>query len=294
MGSQPAKSRNLYKYEYQQNQMEIQQPNEQIKVSFFKKSNSNHSLKQKDNQSSETSKFNTNKQQFIQILQNDFCIENAKLIGNQDLQIEFIIFAQTPCKIQLFVQGQEICDTFGDVLQSIQAKEFQEEIQLIEPQTKNVKLISKLKFPKSCIIQKNSNPDLIYWKIIILIQNQKMMMIYYYDYEDDQLKLIRQKLQLHQQVVFEIQEIIGINDTNLIESQKNEQVNGKCISCKSISSDTIIMPCRHMNLCQNCANQIIEINNQHQLQVNKQHALDLSVCPQCSMEIDFFIKLQKA
>ncbi|CAD8049940.1 unnamed protein product [Paramecium sonneborni] len=312
MGSQPQKSRSSQGFTYQQQrmqtnqiplqiQMQYQQPIQQINnipLQYSQTFQYNHQSSYIYNQSMQqapASHRSTNTNTQPQVLLNEVCIEKTKLIGNDDLKIEFVVFALTPCKIQLFVQGQEIFHPVNNVFSDIRDKEFYDEFQLTEPQTKNVKITSKITVPKSRLKQKKTNLGQVYWKLIIIIQNQKMMMIYYYDYEDDQLKLARQKYQHAQQGAYEVQEIYGINDTNLVGSMKHDENDGDCIICLSEKIDTIIMPCRHMCLCGNCAKQIMEKKDQLKRQPpdRQLHAPDFNLCPQCRMEIDSFIKLHK-
>ncbi|CAD8134574.1 unnamed protein product [Paramecium pentaurelia] len=312
MGSQPQKSRNQIANRYQQQriqtnqmqqqiQMQYHQPNQQMNIplQYSQTFQYNHSSTYLYNQSmiqqAPASHRQPNVNSQPQVLKNDFCIEKAKIVGNENSKIEFVLFALTPCKIQIYVQCQEIFNPVNNIFQEIRDQQFYDEFQIVEPQTMNVQISSKITIPRSCLKQKKSSFGQVYQKLIIIIQNKIMMMIYYYDYEDDQLKLVKQKFQHNNKGAFDVQEIYGINDSNLVGSMKHDQNDGECIICLSETIDTIIMPCRHMCLCGNCAKQIMDKKMQlkNESVERQQHAPDFNLCPQCRMEIDSFIKLQK-
>ncbi|CAK82624.1 unnamed protein product (macronuclear) [Paramecium tetraurelia] len=313
MGSQPQKSRNQIENRYQQPsmqtsqmpqhiQMQYRQPSQQINMpmqysqtfqyNHFSTFIYNQSMIQQQPPSSQRSQ-NINTQP--RVIKNDFCIEKLKLVGNENFKVEFTLFALSPCKIQLYVQCLEICHPVNKILQEIRDKLQYDEFLINEPQTMNVVKTSKITIPKSSLQQKKSINGQAYQKLLLMIQNKTTMMAYYYDYENDQLKLVKQKFQNSDYGAFEVEEIYGINDSNLIGSMKHDQDDGECIICLSEKINTIIMPCRHMCLCGNCAKQIMDKKEQlrHEPAERQQHAPDYNLCPQCRMEIDSFIKLQK-
>lgn len=79
-------------------------------------------------------------------------------------------------------------------------------------------------------------------------------MYYFIEFENNQPKLKKQKL-LHPKGTFEINEIYGI-DNSVVMKGGLQQTAEECTICISESIDTIIMPCRHMCICNECAKKI--------------------------------------
>jgi len=116
------------------------------------------------------------------------------------------------------------------------------------------------------------------------MKKDKKVFFYYFHFVKDEgemtIKLIRQKMELNGQA-FEVNEIYGINSTEFGKEQGATigDSEKECIICFSDQRDTIILPCRHMCLCINCAKSL-------QAQSN-------SKCPICRKDIESFLRLTK-
>jgi len=80
---------------------------------------------------------------------------------------------------------------------------------------------------------------------------------------------------------YEVNEIYGINSSEFgkQEAARIDDSDKECIVCLSDKRDTIILPCRHMCLCVNCA---VSLQNQTSRK-----------CPICSDNIESFLRLSK-
>jgi len=115
-------------------------------------------------------------------------------------------------------------------------------------------------------------------------QKEKKVFFHYYHFVREEhelvIKPVRSKLELNGQA-FEVNEIYGINSTEFGKEQgaTMEDSEKECIICFSDQRDTIIVPCRHMCICVNCAKSL-------QAQPN-------SKCPICRKDIESFLRLTK-
>ena len=66
------------------------------------------------------------------------------------------------------------------------------------------------------------------------------------------LKPLKQKL-VSNGVVFLLQEIFGIENKENAESVLAEENGAECIICMANPRDTMILPCRHLCICNGCA-----------------------------------------
>ncbi|KAE9416141.1 hypothetical protein Angca_007716, partial [Angiostrongylus cantonensis] len=66
------------------------------------------------------------------------------------------------------------------------------------------------------------------------------------------LKPLRQKIACDG-VIYLLQEIFGIENKEMVTDGSNEDCGLECIICMSDIRDTVILPCRHLCICNNCA-----------------------------------------
>jgi hypothetical protein len=91
---------------------------------------------------------------------------------------------------------------------------------------------------------------------------ERKTMYNYCEFEEEAQQIVvkvkRQKMEWNNQA-YEIQEIYGIDSSDL-ESKRARatmaDTNKECSVCLSEKIDTIILPCRHMCLCVNCAKEL--------------------------------------
>lgn len=90
-----------------------------------------------------------------------------------------------------------------------------------------------------------------------------------------QVKVMKQILWVDQ-VRYELREIFGMSDSD--EAAINDKDTGKeCVICMTEPKDTAVLPCRHMCLCRDCANEL-------RLQSNK--------CPICRQPIAELLEIK--
>lgn len=81
---------------------------------------------------------------------------------------------------------------------------------------------------------------------------------------------------------YEVFEIYGIQDSanqnnNNIIIDNNEPENKECVICMCLERDTTVLPCRHMCVCSECAQQL-------RFQTNK--------CPICRTNIESLLQIK--
>jgi len=115
--------------------------------------------------------------------------------------------------------------------------------------------------------------------------NKETKVFYYYfvfTHDDNtyQIKISREKMEWNGES-YDVNEIYGINSSEFGKSEvaRMDDSEKECVVCLSDKRDTIILPCRHMCLCVNCA---MSIQNQTSRK-----------CPICRDNIESFLKLTK-
>ncbi|KAG5035304.1 hypothetical protein JHK87_010214 [Glycine soja] len=80
----------------------------------------------------------------------------------------------------------------------------------------------------------------------------------------------------YQSVRYELRELYGIGNSSTTNFDDNDPRN-ECVICMTEPKDTTVLPCRHMCMCNECANAL-----QHQF--NK--------CPKCRQPIEELIEIK--
>lgn len=69
-------------------------------------------------------------------------------------------------------------------------------------------------------------------------------------------KLIKQKL-LYNKTVFELTDMYGKENSGGAGQTSGDQMGGEsqreCVICYTVVKDTVVLPCRHLCLCQGCS-----------------------------------------
>lgn len=90
-------------------------------------------------------------------------------------------------------------------------------------------------------------------------------------------KFLKQKFEVHG-VAYIIDDIYGIANSDL---NANANMEGKdCTICLTNKINTVVLPCKHMCLCLECATDLKERNNQK--------------CPMCRQNVDNYLILKKS
>jgi len=98
-----------------------------------------------------------------------------------------------------------------------------------------------------------------------------------------QVKSFKQRLQLADLTVFDLNDVYGLVDERHSPSQtpfgNGVEFDGdECVICMANDRDTIVIPCRHMCLCGECADVLRRQTNR---------------CPICRTQIEFLAKMKK-
>ncbi|KAM3142869.1 ubiquitin-protein transferase activity protein [Paramecium bursaria] len=130
---------------------------------------------------------------------------------------------------------------------------------------------------------RDSNTKHYYHLILELSDSKKQQWLYFYkiDIEQDyscQLKLVKESL-VYEGKLYEIGELFGIKNTPLNPQWNPNTVEDKeCVICFSTIINTIILPCKHMCLCNVCADHILGLANK--------------LCPLCRIEVTNYLYLE--
>ncbi|EAS05116.3 RING zinc finger protein, putative (macronuclear) [Tetrahymena thermophila SB210] len=134
-----------------------------------------------------------------------------------------------------------------------------------------------------------------FWPIIVQMKRddaylEQKNLFYYFTIQQKQNEFLpflkKQVLELNNES-YEISEIYGVENTDLVHGEAAEQkqanmddCNKECIICMTDLIDTVIMPCKHMCICVECAKTF---------QQKKSNRL----CPVCRKEIESFLRISK-
>ena len=64
-------------------------------------------------------------------------------------------------------------------------------------------------------------------------------------------KLVKQKL-LYNKTIFELTDMYGKENASATAAQADE-AQRECVICFTVVKDTVVLPCRHLCLCQGCS-----------------------------------------
>jgi len=87
-------------------------------------------------------------------------------------------------------------------------------------------------------------------------------------------KLLKQKL-LYNKTIFELIDMYG--KENASGSAQADETQRECVICFTVVKDTVVLPCRHLCLCQGCS-QIVRMQN--------------NTCPICRSRIESFMHIK--
>ncbi|KAM3139451.1 hypothetical protein pb186bvf_008476 [Paramecium bursaria] len=223
------------------------------------------------------------------VILKDFIVENKFL--------QFQIKNNVPFQFEIYAFGKEVF--VATTNQTLRIEQFrQREVQQIQAQSQSnfkctIIQLDLEKLSKDELTHKDN-----YWPLVICSTYPVEQKMYYFmEFEHMKPKLKKQKL-IHPKGTFEINEIYGI-DNSVVMRGGLQQAAEECTICISESIDTIIMPCRHMCICNECAKKIQEklkqfqIDQQQHPQQNRAVIQNPNHCPVCRTEIETFIRLKK-
>ncbi|KRX04319.1 hypothetical protein PPERSA_03559 [Pseudocohnilembus persalinus] len=229
----------------------------------------------------------------------------------QNNQLSFIYDAQVPCRFTIYFFIDETLQFFHETVKEIWPHKVFNQDQNPEIFTcqQDYELKTNQKYTTKTQINFNNRPDMAYkhrssqnlqnyWPIVIKIEqfNPIQVMYYYCEYEksgnENIVKFVKQRLE-KDNGAYIVQEIYGIDNTELIHGQpiqdqqmnqlaNEENTNKECIICFTDLIDTVILPCRHMCICMECAKSI-----------QQQKSRAKKTCPICRKQIESFLRIQK-
>ncbi|KAL4475543.1 hypothetical protein ABPG72_009232 [Tetrahymena utriculariae] len=233
----------------------------------------------------------------VQVIQNDIIIKkNSAKFAKQDngwvFQFEFD--ALKPVTISAYFLVQQSLRFFSQLHESFSDEKAKFELNFNACQ-RNQQFTCSFPIQLETLNSKYLENKDKFWPIIVQMKREdpnleQKNLFYYFTIQSKQNEFLpflkKQVLELNNES-YEISEIYGVENTDLVHQEAAEQkqanmddCNKECIICMTDLIDTVIMPCKHMCICVECAKTF---------QQKKSNRL----CPVCRKEIESFLRISK-
>ncbi|KAL4430488.1 hypothetical protein ABPG74_005413 [Tetrahymena malaccensis] len=233
----------------------------------------------------------------VQVIQNDIIFKknSAKFVKQENSwTFQFEFDALKPVTISAYFLVQQSLRFFSQLHESFSDEKAKYELNFNACQ-RNQQFSCSFPIQLETLNSKYLENKDKYWPIIVQMKREdpyleQKNLFYYFTIQPKQSEfqpfLKKQVLELNNES-YEISEIYGVENTDLVHGEAAEQkqanmddCNKECIICMTDLIDTVIMPCKHMCICVECAKTF---------QQKKSNRL----CPVCRKEIESFLRISK-
>uniref|UniRef100_A0AC35U6I7 RING-type E3 ubiquitin transferase n=1 Tax=Rhabditophanes sp. KR3021 TaxID=114890 RepID=A0AC35U6I7_9BILA len=212
----------------------------------------------------------------VNVRRNSICFGKQKAKNESDVLIEFVLDCDTPCYIQIHFQAKEIIDGLSLGILHQDTKKVSSKKYYFDTGS-NIQFnhfsFSPKKFNFLAETKDNNATDdaeigsSLYSDIVIeirsgtkdskVVEKEQAQLTYCNVVKSNDrnsllmLKPQRQKIFVDG-VLYLLQEVYGIENKETDENMLDDN-GSECVICMSDIRDTVILPCRHLCICNNCA-----------------------------------------